>query len=449
MNIVFWALTILMCLLAIAGLVYPLLKTRQTASLAYKESNLNINDEKIKELDLDLEEGRIDQEFYKAAREELDRELLIDIPEESQQTASQHYTSAAKRQPALALIISVFVPALALLVYLDLGMHAASDESFVASQQQQPSSQQMSIEEMARKLEDRIKENGGTAEEWAMLARSHKYLKEYTQAANAFAVALDQDSNNAQLMLERAEMLALSNNQRFTPQAMELVLKAYELQPHNPNVLWFAGVAEYQSGNYRKAIEHLTTLLPLVIKDENAIKSVTGYVSQARQQLIAAGEQVPALEELLGSKVMLAVAQQSKAQSSSPQPTTTQQAKQSTASAGIKRLEIAVEISDSVRNKFNAGDIVFVYAKAKQGPRMPLAAQRMTLAELPATIVLDDTMGMVAGMNIGAFDQLVVSARVSRSGSAIAQSGDFIGSIDVNAKNAATLLNVVIETVIP
>ena len=135
MNITFWALTSMMLLLAIGLLVYPLLKVRQLSSVAYKESNLKINEEKVKELDLDLEEGRIDQQFYKVAREELDRELLIDIPDVSKENAALHYTKAARKHPVLALLISVFVPMLALLLYLDLGMHDASDETFVATQE--------------------------------------------------------------------------------------------------------------------------------------------------------------------------------------------------------------------------------------------------------------------------------------------------------------------------
>ncbi len=440
MNIMFWVLTILMCLLAIAGLVYPLLKMRQGTSLAYKESNLKINDDKIKELDLDLEEGRIDQLYYKAAREELDRELLLDIPEESLETADQHYASATKRRPALALMITVFVPAVALLVYLQLGMHAASDPSFVASQQQQPENQQISIEEMARALEERIRKNGGSVKEWTMLGRSHKYLQEYEQAANAFAVALEQDKNNAELMLEQAEMLALNNEQRFTPKARMLALKAYELQPYNPNALWFAGVAEYQFGHYRNAIEHLTTLLPLVIDDETVVKSVVSFVSQSRQQLVDAGEQMPELEEMLGSKVIAAKASQQTAPT--PKPAAAEP-------VSGKRLEVAVSVSDAVREKFAPGDIVFVYAKAKQGPRMPLAVQRITVADLPATVVLDDSMAMVEGMSISAFSPLVISARVSKSGSAIAQSGDYIGQLDVSENSMDETVNINIGSLVP
>jgi cytochrome c-type biogenesis protein CcmH len=446
MNIVFWMLMVLMLLVAIALLVYPLLKAQQAPSLAYKDSNLKINDEKIKELDLDLKEGRIDQAFYKTARDELDRELLIDVPAENQETASQHYSGIARRHPALALMISVFIPALALLLYLELGMHSASEESFIASQQQlqQQQSQngqsqgQPSVEEMASALEAKIAKEGGTVQDWTMLGRTHKYLKKYELAAKAFAVALETDTDNVQLMLESAEMMALSNNRLFTPDSRNLVLRAYALEPDDANVLWFAGVAEYQFGNYQQAIGHLTKLLPLVRNEDEVMKSVVSIVAKSREQLIAAGEEVPELEKLLGIKAMAKV--------DSPTESAKVPAPASTAS---RRLDVTVNVSAEVREKFKGSDVIFVYAKAKQGPRMPLAAQRMTLAELPATIVLDDSMGMVEGMNISAFDQLVVSARVTKSGAAIAQSGDYIGRIDVDGKAEKTALNVVIDTAIP
>ena len=445
MNITFWALTSMMLLLAIGLLVYPLLKIRQLSSVAYKESNLKINEEKVKELDLDLEEGRIDQQFYRVAREELDRELLIDIPDVSKENAALHYTKAASKHPALALVISVFVPMLALLLYLDLGMHDASDETFVAAQQssvatqQSSSTKQPSIEEMTRKLEAKIEKEGGTVQEWIMLGRSHKYLGNNEQAANAFAVALEQDTENAQLMLERAEVLALTNDRVFTEEARALVLKAYELDPENPNALWFIGVAEFQQGNHRQAITHLVKLLPMAGGEEDVMKSIVTIVAQSRQALVDAGEEVPELEQMLGMEQMKADAQAAEATRSAP----------ATVASSTTTLSVAVDVSDMVRDKFDESDVVFVYAKAKQGPRMPLAVARLTLAALPTTVVLDDSMAMVEGMNLSAFDQLVVSARVTRTGSAIAQSGDYIGQLDVTDKSADVTLNVEIDTIVP
>jgi cytochrome c-type biogenesis protein CcmH len=402
MNIMFWVILILMLLVAIGILVYPLL--------------------------IDLKEGRIDQVFYKAAREELDKELLLDIPAESQQTAALHYTGTAERRPALALMITVFVPMLALLLYLELGMHTVSDETFAADQT--PVKKQLSVEEMAAKLEAHIEKNGGSAEEWIMLGRSHKHLGRYELAANAFAVALEQDSENAQLLLESAEVIALTNNRAFTPKAVQQIEKAYKLEPDNANVLWFAGVSAYQAGEYQTAIDRLLKLLPTA-KEDDVMRSIIGVVAKSRDQLVAQGKEMPELEALLDIRV-----------NAEPLQATGENAVSTS-------LTVMIDISKEAREKFNADDLVFVYAKAKQGPRMPLAAKRIKLADLPAKVILDDSMAMVDGMNISAFSQLVVSARVTKSGAAIAQSGDYLGSIDVETKSATAVLDIVIDTVVP
>lgn len=435
MNVMFWVILICMLFVAIAILVYPLLKVSTKRSLAYKESNLKINDEKIKELDLDLKEGRIDQGFYKAAREELDKELLIDIPAESQQTAALHYSKAATRHPTLALVVSVFIPMVALLLYLDLGMHTASDETFVANQAA-PVEKQLSVEEMAVKLEAHIEENGGSVQEWAMLGRAHKHLGKYTLAAKAFSVALEQDPANAQLMLESAEAMALANDRIFTPEAIQRVEKAYQLEPDNANVLWFAGVSAYQAERYETAIDRLLQLLPIANGEEEVRQSIISIVAKSREKLVAAGKEMPELEAMLGVE---AIATETAA---------TEDMRAGSAVTGTS-LTISVDVSDDVRNKFSGSDTIFVYAKAKQGPKAPLAVKRLTLAALPATVVLDDSMAMMEGMNLSAFDNLEVSARVTKSGSAISQSGDFIGRTDVADKKSKTNLNVVIDTLVP
>ena len=94
------------------------------------------------------------------------------------------------------------------------------------------------------------------------------------------------------------------------------------------------------------------------------------------------------------------------------------------------------------------GDTVFIFARAAEGPRMPLAIVRKQVSELPATFSLDDSMAMTAGMSISSFEKIVISARVSKAGTAAAQSGDLEGvsaPVKVGAKDVA----VVIEKVIP
>ncbi len=429
MNILFWGLLLLMLLLAVVIMIYPLLRVRDSAAIAYKDSNLGLYDDKLAELETDLGEGRIDHEQYQVARQEIDRELLQDIPGESRETASIHYASQLKRQPGLALMISVFLPMLALLVYMKLGMHASTEmqhaqaQSAVQAQAQQPGNAG-SLEDMTRSLAERIKKQGGSQEEWAMLARAYKHLGQYVLSAEAFEQAVKMNPT-AQLMLEQSEALALGNNQQFTPAARALVMRALELEPNNLNVLWFAGVAEFQAGNYRNSIDYLSQLSEQAKKDTEIERSLRIYIEKARNELIAAGEDVPTTDEIMGTSA----------------------ASSDVAAAGAS-LQVKIGVSDDVRSRFNAGDTVFVYAKATAGPKMPLAAQRLTLQQLPTTVTLDDSMAMMEGMNMSAFGSVVVSARVTNTGSAIAKAGDYIGQFKVEDVSQAELVEIQINTLV-
>ena len=428
MNFYFWSAMLAMLLLAITILVFPLLKPRKAVSVAYRESNLRLHEEKLGELDLDFSEGRIDQAHYKIARQELDRELLGDVPEESADTAALHYGVRSRKQPALALSIAVFIPALAFLVYMQLGMHAASER---------PAAQNKalaSVEEMTASLEAKLQSGGGEVKEWVMLGRAYKHLGRYEEAANAFATAGNVEPD-AQIMLEQAESLALGNGNRFNIKARELVMDALGLEPNNVNALWFAGVVEYQFGNYQHTLEYLSRLAPEAAIDEEINKSVRYYLTKAREQLVAAGEQVPTLDEML--------------QTDSVSGETGDKASANIDTGPVVELQVQVDISDAVRQRFSETDAVFVYAKAAKGPRAPLAVQRMTLAQLPTTVLLSDNMAMIEGMNISAFPSVIVSARISKSGSAIAESGDYIGQTLVGDTSSSAKLDIKIDTPVP
>jgi len=431
MNILFWVLLLLMLLVAVVILIYPLLRTRYSSAIAYKDSNLGLYDDKLAELEVDLGEGRIDHEQYQLARQEIDRELLRDIPTESRETASIHYASQVKRQPGLALLISVFLPMLALLVYMKLGMHASADMQHAQAQAQAPAQAQPpgkvgSIEDMTLSLAERLHKNGGSQQEWAMLGRAYKHLGQYMMSVEAYEQA-NKIAPNAQLMIEQTESMALGNNQRFTPEARALVMRALELEPDNLNVLWFAGVAEFQAGHYRASIEHLSRLSDEAKKDPEVERSLRLYIDKARSQLVAAGEDIPSTDEIMGASTA----------SSDAAP-----------AAGGASLQVKVDISSDVRSRFNPGDAVFVYAKAAAGPKMPLAVQRLTLAQLPTTVTLDDSMAMMDGMNMSAFGSVVISARVTTSGSAIAKAGDYIGQSKVEDVSKSEQVNIQIDTLV-
>ncbi len=412
MSISFWLVALLLLLMAIVILVLPLLRARQGHAVAYKSSNIQLHEEKINELNVDLQEGRIDQAAHKIAKQELDRELLVDTPMEAETELDE--VAPAKKHVKLALSLAIVLPVLSLLLYMQLGTQQDSGQAVTHTDEP-------SVEEMIEQLEDYLQANKGGLKDWVMLARSYKYLGRFGEAANAFVAASALESN-PQVMLEHAEVLALMNDKKFSDEARELVLKALKLSPDNVNALWFAGVVEFQFGHYRQSIHHLSQLKTEAEHDPEVNRSMRFYIGHARDKLIAAGEKVAPMQALVPELHIDTEA--------------------------LVSLSIKLEISDEVRAKFDHADAVFVYAKALQGPKMPLAAQRLTVADLPATVVLDDSMAMAEGMSLSNFKQVIVSARVTKSGNAIAQSGDYIGELIVKDVALAKALSIKINNLV-
>lgn len=113
-----------------------------------------------------------------------------------------------------------------------------------------------------------------------------------------------------------------------------------------------------------------------------------------------------------------------------------------------RSIKVTVKLSPALAGKAAPGDTVFIFARAAQGPKMPLAIVRKQAKDLPVTVTLDDSMAMVPDMTMSSFPQLVVGARVSKSGDAISKSGDLEGYSPPLKANAAGPVEVVIATVV-
>ena len=107
-----------------------------------------------------------------------------------------------------------------------------------------------------------------------------------------------------------------------------------------------------------------------------------------------------------------------------------------------------VRLAPELATRLAPGDTVFVTARAAQGPRIPLAVQRLQGKELPASFRLDDALAMAPNMKLSGFAEVVISARVSRSGQALPQSGD-LESAPVPVKSGASGVILTIDRVVP
>jgi len=261
-----------------------------------------------------------------------------------------------------------------------------------------------------------------------MLGRSYLTLERYPEAAEAMRKANELQPDNPDLMVSYAQALALASGGDFTGQPAELVAKVLELQPDNPQGLFLAGVSSFQQGQLEQAVVHWRRVLTMQQPGSEDAKLLESYIGRATTLLAEQGKAPPA---------------EVAAPAGAAEPAAGE-------AASAASLTVQVSLAPELAEKVKPTDTVFVFAVAANGPRMPLAIQRLTVAELPTTVNLDDTMAMMPAMKLSNFPQVTVGARVSFSGQAIAQSGDLEGRVTpVTVADAADPIPVVISTPVP
>ena len=112
-------------------------------------------------------------------------------------------------------------------------------------------------------------------------------------------------------------------------------------------------------------------------------------------------------------------------------------------------MRVQVEITPELARRASPSDVLYVFARAEQGPPIPLAVSRHSVAELPLTVTLDDSMAMAPQLRLSKFPSVVVGARISKSGSATPSSGDLQGHSAPLSPSGETPVSVVIDGVTP
>jgi cytochrome c-type biogenesis protein CcmH len=278
------------------------------------------------------------------------------------------------------------------------------------------------IEKMVAGLAAKLEKNPDDARGWVMLARSYYVLQRMPEAAAAYAKAAEKISDDADLLVDYADALAMAQGKRIDGKPLELVHQALKINPSHPKALAMAGTAAFFRNDYPGAIAFWEKLLPLLPPDSEMAKSVVGGIAEARE---------------LGGKTAHAT--------STPAKTSVK-----TESKSIEALSVSgkVTLSPAMANKANPEDTLFIVARAANGPRMPLAVVRRRVADLPLEFKLDDALAMSPELKLSAFPEVIVTARISKSGNALSQPGDLQGvtrPVKVGAKGIA----IVIDSVVP
>jgi cytochrome c-type biogenesis protein CcmH len=104
-----------------------------------------------------------------------------------------------------------------------------------------------------------------------------------------------------------------------------------------------------------------------------------------------------------------------------------------------------VTLDDSLALKASIDDTLFVFARAATGPRMPLAIIKKKVKDLPLKFTLNDSMAMSPAMKLSNFQEIIIGARISKSGNAMPQSGDLHGTFGPVAIGDASGVEIIID----
>jgi cytochrome c-type biogenesis protein CcmH len=388
----FWLIGAALAAGVLAWVLRPLVSPKRAAALSRNVANVAIYRDQLRELDADLAAGTLAREDHGRARDELEARLLRDVGEGEPRPAAP-----AGRLAAWA--VGAAIPVLAVALYFLVGHPTAieRDAELEASAAQ--------VEAMVARLAARLRENPDDVNGWKLLGRSYGVMGRYAEAADAYAKAAVRAPRDAQLLVDFADVLAMARGQTLQGEPEKLVLRALELEPGNLKALALAGSAAFERRDYGGAAAYWERMLPHVAPDSEDARQIQQNVNEAKS---LAREKPPARVGVRGT----------------------------------------VSLSPKLKGKAAPEDTVFVFARAVDGPPMPLAVARIRVRDLPYQFQLDDSMAMTPAMKLSAFPRVVVTARVSTSGTAASQPGDLQGT-SAPVANDAGAVALVIDTVIP
>ena len=319
--------------------------------------------------------------------------------------------SASEQRPAGMLsALSLFVLLVAVVGYALLGTPQALDPA-VRTARGDGGGHAITMEQiegMTEKLAERLKQQPDDVQGWVMLGRSYAVLAKYPQAMEAFKQAMTLRPDDAALLADYADAMAVVNDRNLEGEPSRLIARALELEPDNLKALSLAGTAAFMRKDYALALRHWEKMQQ-VAPDSEFAKQIQGGIDEARR-LAAASPSAPAAAAAVAGN------------SGMPAP-----AAKTAAAAGAESIRGVVKLSAALAGKAAPQDTLFVYARPAQGPRMPLAIVRKQVKDLPLQFTLDDTMAMSPAARLSSAQQVVVSARISKSGNATPQAGDLLG----------------------
>ena len=422
--LLFWTLSTLMVLAALL-LVVPVLVRgggrREAVPGDARDANVALYRERLVDLDRERERGEVDAREYAVLREDLERGLLADA-------GAGEAAPAGARAPSygMAVAVAVAVPACSIALYLWLGTPHGLDSRAPPREAAAGAELAPEVETMVASLAARLANAPDDAEGWLLLARSQVVLERFDEALASFERAHSLVGDEPALLADWAEAEAAVAGNRFPTSAQTRLDRALELDPDHEKALWLGGFAAVQSGRAEVAVARWERLLA---RQEPGSREES-IVSELLARVRGAGDAVPA-------------AGSGPAESGGPASPS------DAGSADGPRIVVEVGLDPHLAVELGAREPVFVFASTPAGAGPPVAVARTVVGALPATIVLDESSAMLPSRSLASAEQVLISARVARSGTVTRTAGDIEGTFGPVAVADTPRAKIVISRIVP
>ena len=431
--IIFWIAAAGLLAAALA-LLLPALARQHPAGPAAPSStqtNVQILRDQLSQLDAELASGAITAAQHQLAQGEIEQRVL----DEEAGSGQPDVVAAPSRKTAWAL--GLLVPLFAVGLYGLVGnLQALAPQPPVASERD--------VEALVSKMAERLESQPDDVLGWTLLARSYAAMQRFPESSKAYRRAIALNPKDAQLLADLADVLAMIQGRSAEGEPTRLVEKALQLEPNNLKALALAGGAAFDRNDFAAAQGYWSKARQLAPPDSDFAKGLDRGIAEARAAAANPGSPIIASAAAAPAPVQLAA---SSAPAAAAAAATAAKGDTSSASAG-GGISGRVSLAPTLAARVAPTDTVFIFARAAEGPRMPLAILKRNVSDLPIRFTLDDSMAMSPELKLSKFPSVVVGARVSKSGNAMPQPGDLVGqSAPLTAGSAG--LELVIERVQP
>jgi cytochrome c-type biogenesis protein CcmH len=437
--IVFWLLIAVLTCAATAAVIVPLVRDHAESTVdGERVQRLTVYRDRKKELERERDAGRLTDAEASRAIDELasDAATLLGAgggtnrsPVAADATIASGMalkTPAPRRSFAIAAVLAVAIPIASMLIYRQIGApDIVSLDSIVARGETGPAQIQAAIDE----LKARTRSHPDDGEAWANLAEGLRINEDLPGAAAAFEQAIRLAPHDAKLLAEYAETIAASRKGDFTGQPVALLEQALAIDPRNPKALALMGAAQYRLGHPDRAVGRLRELLAVLDPQSEQARQIEAVVNrlEAEARAPASGAAGAAPNSGLRSGA----------------------AGPSGAASGPASATITgtIRIADALRGQLDPQATLFIVARAPDGPRIPYAAIKARADQFPLAFTLSDEQAMNPERALSSATQVVVEARLSRSGTPSRKSGDLYG-VSGTIKPGASGLTIEIDQVV-